>query len=94
MLPLAGSEEFDEEDNEKLPLDLQYLSDDKKREGDAVIRKILVEALFQVSKWYYIYFMLIYFHFEINKMLNLIYHFELLQFILGLKYMLQNYINL
>ena len=48
LLPLAGPEEFDEEDNEKLPIDLQYLSDDKTRERDPDIRKMLLEALTQV----------------------------------------------
>nr|CAI5858170.1 unnamed protein product [Callosobruchus analis] len=45
LLPLAGNEEFDEEDNEKLPLELQYLPDDKKREEDPDIRCILLEAI-------------------------------------------------
>lgn len=38
LLPLAGAEEFDDEDNEKLPIELQYLSEDKKREIDPDIR--------------------------------------------------------
>lgn len=38
LLPLAGNTEFDEEDNEKLPLELQYLPEDKQRESDAEIR--------------------------------------------------------
>lgn len=38
LLPLAGPEEFDEEDNDKLPLDLQYLPEDKQREEDPDIR--------------------------------------------------------
>ena len=48
LLPLAGPEEFDDEDNESLPLDLQYLPPDKTREGNKDIRKMLVEAVFQV----------------------------------------------
>ena len=48
LLPLAGPEEFDEEDNDKLPIDLQYLGEDKSREPDADIRKMLLEALTQV----------------------------------------------
>ncbi|KAJ8939729.1 hypothetical protein NQ314_011015 [Rhamnusium bicolor] len=48
LLPLAGNEEFDEEDNEKLPLDLQYLPEDKLREEDPDIRCILLEALTQL----------------------------------------------
>ncbi|XP_065205553.1 protein HGH1 homolog [Planococcus citri] len=49
LLPLAGPEEFDDEDNEKLPLDLQYLPDDKTREPEAEIRKMLLEILMQLS---------------------------------------------
>lgn len=48
LLPLAGPEEFDEEDNESLPIDLQYLPPDKTRESEADIRKMLVEAVFRV----------------------------------------------
>lgn len=45
LLPLAGPEEFSEEEMEKLPLDLQYLPEDKKRENDPDIRKMLIEAV-------------------------------------------------
>lgn len=38
LLPLAGNEEFDEEDNDKLPLELQYLPQDKVRDDDPDIR--------------------------------------------------------
>lgn len=38
LSPLAGSEEFDEDDNDKLPLELQYLPEDKMREDDPDIR--------------------------------------------------------
>ena len=48
LLPLAGPEEFDEDDTEKLPVDLQYLEPDKSREPDASIRCMLVEAINQV----------------------------------------------
>nr|CAG4637150.1 EOG090X08WK [Ceriodaphnia reticulata]SVE73038.1 EOG090X08WK [Ceriodaphnia reticulata] len=48
LLPLAGPEEFDEEDNDKLPIDLQYLGEDKTREKDPDIRKMLLEALTQL----------------------------------------------
>ena len=48
LLPLAGPEEFDDDDMERLPVDLQYLPPDKKREKDPDIRKILVECIFQV----------------------------------------------
>lgn len=55
---MAGPEEFDEEDNDKLPIDLQYLGGDKCRERDPDIRKIIVEALTQVSidSFKYIFF--------------------------------------
>ena len=48
LLPLAGPEELDEDDMEKLPVDLQYLEPDKKRESDPDIRKMLVECVYQV----------------------------------------------
>ncbi len=49
LLPLAGPEEFDDDDMGKLPDDLQYLEPDKKREADADLRKMLVEAINQVN---------------------------------------------
>ncbi|KAK5933481.1 hypothetical protein CgunFtcFv8_013959 [Champsocephalus gunnari] len=45
MLPLAGPEELTEKENEGLPVDLQYLPEDKKREEDPDIRKMLLETL-------------------------------------------------
>ncbi|XP_015273986.1 PREDICTED: protein HGH1 homolog [Gekko japonicus] len=45
LLPLAGPEEFPEDEMEKLPLDLQYLPPEKGREPDPEIRKLLLEAL-------------------------------------------------
>lgn len=48
LLPLAGPEEFDDEDNDKLPLDLQYLPETKTRERDPDIRIMLLEALCQL----------------------------------------------
>ncbi|KAL6112411.1 hgh1 [Pungitius sinensis] len=45
LLPLAGPEELTEEENEGLPVDLQYLPEDKKRENDPDIRKMLLETL-------------------------------------------------
>lgn len=38
LLPLAGPEEFDDEDNDKLPISLQYLPETKQREPDVDIR--------------------------------------------------------
>lgn len=49
LLPLAGPEQFDDEDNEKLPIDLQYLPDDKEREPDTKLRLALLQALTQVN---------------------------------------------
>lgn len=49
LLPLAGPEEFDEDDMESLPVDLQYLEPDKERESDPDIRKMLVESIHQVA---------------------------------------------
>ena len=48
LLPLAGPEEFSESENDKLPMNLQYLENDKERETDADIRKMLVECLMMV----------------------------------------------
>merc|ERR1712088_748031 len=50
LLPLAGPtpENFDDEEIEKLLIDLQYLDEDKKLEEDADIRKLLLEALVQL----------------------------------------------
>uniref|UniRef100_A0A1B0CFI7 Protein HGH1 homolog n=1 Tax=Lutzomyia longipalpis TaxID=7200 RepID=A0A1B0CFI7_LUTLO len=48
LLPLAGPEEFDDEDNDKFPIELQYLSPDKEREEDPDIRKMLLECLLQL----------------------------------------------
>ncbi|XP_016072054.1 PREDICTED: protein HGH1 homolog, partial [Miniopterus natalensis] len=45
LLPLAGPEDFSEEEMERLPMDLQYLPPDKQRESDANIRKMLIEAI-------------------------------------------------
>lgn len=48
LLPLAGPEEFDDEDNDKLPINLQYLPETKTRESDPNIRLMLLEALNQL----------------------------------------------
>ncbi|XP_038616583.1 protein HGH1 homolog [Tachyglossus aculeatus] len=45
LLPLAGPEEFSEEETERLPMDLQYLPPEKQREPDPDIRKMLIEAI-------------------------------------------------
>uniref|UniRef100_A0A671XXP1 Protein HGH1 homolog n=1 Tax=Sparus aurata TaxID=8175 RepID=A0A671XXP1_SPAAU len=49
LLPLAGPEELTEEENDGLPVDLQYLPEDKKREEDPDIRKMLLETLFLMT---------------------------------------------
>jgi hypothetical protein len=45
LLPLAGGEEFDDEDMEKLPEDLQYLPSNKEREYDRDLRIMLIETI-------------------------------------------------
>lgn len=45
LLPLCGPEEFDLEEMDKFPEELQLLPPDKERESDASIRLILVETL-------------------------------------------------
>nr|XP_056710565.1 protein HGH1 homolog [Euleptes europaea] len=45
LLPLAGPEEFPEDEMERLPVDLQYLPPEKQREPDPDIRKMLLEAI-------------------------------------------------
>ena len=52
MLPLAGPEELDSDDMDKLPEDLQYLPPDKKREEDADIRIMLMETIYMVRECY------------------------------------------
>ena len=48
MLPLAGPEEFDDEDMDRLPDDLQYIEPEKTREPDPDVRKMLIESVMQV----------------------------------------------
>lgn len=48
LYPLVGPEELDEDEMEKLPLELQYLGNDKRREGSPEIRQMLVEAIMQL----------------------------------------------
>jgi len=48
LLPLAGPDTFTAEENESLPIDLQFLEDDKKREEDPEIRKLLLETIMQL----------------------------------------------
>jgi len=48
LLPLAGPEHFGEQEMERFPVDLQFLPDDKQREPDPDIRRMLIEALMKV----------------------------------------------
>jgi len=50
LLPLAGStaDELTEEENEQLPIDLQYLPSDKQRESDRDIQQVLLETILLV----------------------------------------------
>lgn len=48
LQPLAGPEEFDDEDNDKLPVCLQYLPETKERDPDPEIRLMLLETLYQL----------------------------------------------
>lgn len=48
LLPLAGPEEYSDEDNDMFPTELQYLDTDKKREDDPDLRKMLLESLSQL----------------------------------------------
>ena len=50
LLPLAGPspEDLEDEEMNKLPVELQYLDDDKKVESDPDIKQILLEALLQL----------------------------------------------
>ncbi|XP_065686263.1 protein HGH1 homolog [Patagioenas fasciata] len=45
LLPLAGPEELPEDEMERLPPELQYLPQDKRREEEPDIRKMLLESI-------------------------------------------------
>lgn len=49
LLPLAGPEEFDSDEMDKLPEDLQYLPPDKEREPDPDVRIMLIETIMMVE---------------------------------------------
>ena len=51
LLPLAGPEQFEVEEMERLPEDLQFLPDDKQRELDPDIRKMLIDAVMKVCSF-------------------------------------------
>ncbi|XP_038053662.1 protein HGH1 homolog [Patiria miniata] len=48
LLPLAGPEELSEEEMEGMPEDLQYLEEDKRREENSDIKKMLLEAVMKL----------------------------------------------
>ena len=48
LLPLCDNHQYTDEEYDEMPPDLQYLPDDKTRETDPAIRKMLLEALIQV----------------------------------------------
>ena len=54
LLPLAGPEEFEDNETEKLPLDLQYLPVEKMREHDIDVRKLLVESVILVKNYLFL----------------------------------------
>lgn len=45
LYPLAGPEEFDDDEVDKLPIELQYLGCEKERESDSYVRKLLLHSL-------------------------------------------------
>lgn len=49
LLPLAGPEEFDLDEMDKLPEDLQYLPPNKEREADPDVRTMLIETIMMVN---------------------------------------------
>ncbi|OPJ77589.1 maestro heat-like repeat-containing protein family member 1-like [Patagioenas fasciata monilis] len=49
LLPLAGPEELPEDEMERLPPELQYLPQDKRREEEPDIRKMLLESIMLVA---------------------------------------------
>ncbi|KAI8364429.1 hypothetical protein BD560DRAFT_403131 [Blakeslea trispora] len=45
LLPLCGNEEYDLDEFEQFPEEIQMLGDDKKRETDSMLRTLLLESL-------------------------------------------------
>ena len=45
LLPLCGNEEYDMDEFEQFPEEIQMLGDDKKRETDSVLRTMLLESI-------------------------------------------------
>ncbi|KAL7300543.1 hypothetical protein TKK_0006540 [Trichogramma kaykai] len=45
MMPLMGPDQFTDEENDKLPIDLQYLPETQEREQDPDLRVMLLESL-------------------------------------------------
>ena len=53
-MPLAGPEDYADEEMDRLPIDFQYLPPDKTREELPEIRQMLIEALTQVTRLFLI----------------------------------------
>ncbi|OLY78785.1 Protein HGH1-like protein [Smittium mucronatum] len=49
LLPILGNEDYDEEDSDGMPEEVQLLDEDKKRETDPQLRLYLIEALILLS---------------------------------------------
>lgn len=49
LTPLIGPEELSSEENDALPIELQYMEASKTRELDVEVRVKLLETLYQVS---------------------------------------------
>ena len=52
LFPLAGPEALDDDENDALPLDLQYLPEDKRRDPNPAVRKLILDSLLLVSPDY------------------------------------------
>ena len=52
VYPLVGGEEIEEEEIDKLPIELQYLPEDKARESDRQTRNLISDTLFQMGGSY------------------------------------------
>lgn len=48
LYPLIGGEQFTDDENEALPIDLQYMDSGKQRDSSPVVRLKILEALYQV----------------------------------------------
>ncbi|KAG1456701.1 hypothetical protein G6F56_006773 [Rhizopus delemar] len=53
LLPLCGNEEYDMDEFEQFPEEIQLLGDDKKREIDTMLRAMLVESIILLTSTLY-----------------------------------------